>query len=164
MSLECDLQEAPLARLDLTHFIVVQIGISVKTTVEKMRAENRHCALIMDKRKLVGIFTDRDILHKVVDNRDTWERPIDDVMTPAPLTATLNSRADMALALMNYHHFRNAPVLRDNDGAPVGNLTHYAIIKFLAQCLFPDEFPDTGVVVPEVSIDTTENKSSFFGV
>jgi CBS domain-containing protein len=163
MSLECELQEAPLSRLDLTHFIAVQIGTSVKTTVEKMRAANRHCTLVMDKRKLVGIFTDRDILHKVVDNRDTWERPIDDVMTPAPLTATLNNRADMALALMNYRHFRNAPVLRDN-GAPVGNLTHYAIIKFLAQCLFPDEFPDTGVAVPEVSVDTTENKSWFFGV
>jgi CBS domain-containing protein len=142
MSLERDLQEEQVGKLDLSHFITIEIGTSVKATIEKMRAENQRCAIIVDKGELVGIFTDRDILHKVVDARQTWELPVDDVMTPAPMTVNVKNRADMALALMDYKHFRNVPVLGDN-GQVVGNLTHYAIIKYLS-----DRFPESVYNLP----------------
>ena len=77
---------------------------------------------------LAGIFTDRDVLR--IDTHETWNLPIDDIMTPSPTTVNANDRADVALALMEYKRFRNIPVL-DDQGAVVGNLTHYAIIKYL---------------------------------
>lgn len=130
MSLEHDLQQEQVTCFDLMNFTSVEIGTSVKTTIEKMRAENQHCAIVVDKGSLVGIFTDRDVLRKVVDARDTWDLPIDDIMTPSPTSVNANDRADVALALMDYKHFRNIPVL-DDQGTVVGNLTHYAIIKYL---------------------------------
>lgn len=142
MSLETDLQEEQVNHLDLNNFTTVEIGTSVKSTIEKMRAENQHCAIILDEGSLVGIFTDRDILNKVIDSRETWDLPIEDVMTPSPLTVQAKHRADMALALMDFKHFRNVPVL-DDDGKVVGNLTHYAIIKYLS-----DRFPESVYNLP----------------
>ena len=143
MSLEHDLQQEQVVHLDLNNFTTVGIGTSVRTTIEKMRTENQNCAIIVDdEKKLVGIFTDRDILRKVVDARETWDLPIDDVMTHAPLTINATSRADMALALMDFKHFRNVPIV-DDQGKVVGNLTHYAIIKYLS-----DRFPESVYNLP----------------
>jgi CBS domain-containing protein len=143
MSLEHDLQQEQVNHLDLNNFTAVGIGTSVRTTVEKMREENHHCAIVVDEdKKVVGIFTDRDILRKVVDVRETWDLPIDDVMTPAPLTVNGGSRADMALALMDFKQFRNVPVI-DDEGKVMGNLTHYAIIKYLS-----DRFPESVYNLP----------------
>jgi CBS domain-containing protein len=91
---------------------------------------------------LVGIFTDRDILRRVVDAAETWNHPIEEVMTPTPLTVNSTDSADTALNLMNERHFRNVPVL-DETGAVIGNLTHYAIVKYLA-----DHFPESVYNLP----------------
>jgi CBS domain-containing protein len=131
MSLEYDLRQEQVIHLDLTEFTEVQIGTSVKSTIEKMRQEGHNCAFITDSGKLVGVFTDRDVLRRVVAAPETWNHPIEDVMTPRPLTVKSTDPADAALNLMNEKHFRNVPVI-DETGAIVGNLTHYAIIKYLA--------------------------------
>ncbi len=87
--------------------------------------------------RLVGIFTDRDILRKVVEHPETWDQPIATVMTPNPRTLDEKATAAEALALMNQLHVRNVPVVRSN-GEVVGNFTPYAIVRFLA-----DTFPVT---------------------
>ena len=137
MSLEQDLQQEQVAHLNLSHFSSIEIGTSVKTTIEIMRAENHHCALITDSGPLVGIFTDHDILGGMVDDPDTWNLPIDDFITPDPKTINAKEPVDKALALMDDKHFRNIPVV-DDDGNVVGNLTQYAIIEYLA-----DRFPES---------------------
>ncbi|MBN1217824.1 MAG: CBS domain-containing protein [Anaerolineae bacterium] len=153
MSPERDLQWEQVGQFDLKNFTTVEIGTSVKTTITKMRQENQHCAIILDKGSLAGIFTDRDILRKVVDSRESWDLPIDDVMTPAPLTVQIKDRADLALALMDFKHFRNVPVL-DDDGKVMGNITHYAIIKYLS-----DRFPTNSIYNPPPNPDQVPRKS-----
>ena len=142
MSLEYDLQQEQVIHLNLTEFTEVETGTSVRATIEKMRQENHNCAIITNKGQLTGIFTDRDILRKVVDVPQSWDQPIETVMTPTPLTVTLKDSADTALNLMNEKHFRNVPVL-DDTGAVMGNLTHYAIVKYLA-----DRFPESVYNLP----------------
>ncbi|RME75841.1 MAG: CBS domain-containing protein [Chloroflexi bacterium] len=138
MSLEQDLQQEQVDRLDLSDFVTVEIGTSVGTTVKKMREAHHNCAIILDQGKLVGIFTDRDILQKIADQPETWSLPIDDFMTPSPLTVPASAPASEALALMDEHRFRNVPVVNQETGEVIGNLTHYAIIKYLA-----DRFPES---------------------
>lgn len=149
MSLEYDLSQEQVSRLDLDNFSTVEIGTSVKTTIEKMRAEKQHCAIIVDKGSLVGIFTERDVLRKIVDFRATWDLPIDDVMTPSPTSVHANDRTDVALAVMDYKHFRNIPVVDDEEHV-VGNLTHYAIIKYLN-----DRFSESAYNPPPASDEVT---------
>lgn len=134
MSVEFDLRQEPVLHLDLTEFTQVEPDTTVRVTLEKMRQDNHNCTLVINNGALIGIFTDRDILRRVVNVPEMWEQPIKHVMTPAPFTVNSSDSADVALNLMNTNHFRNVPVL-DNEGKVIGNLTHYAIIKYLADRL-----------------------------
>lgn len=142
MGLEYDLRQERVIHLNLTEFTEVEAGTSVRATIEKMRQENHNCAFITNQGQLTGIFTDRDILRKVVDVPESWEQPIETVMTPLPLTVSTGDPANTALNLMDEKHFRNVPVL-DETGVVIGNLTHYAIIKYLA-----DRFPESVYNLP----------------
>jgi CBS domain-containing protein len=142
MSLEYDLRQEQVIHLNLTEFTEVESGTSVRATIEQMRQESHNCAFITNKGKLTGIFTDRDILRKVVDVPESWDQPIETVMTATPLTVNSSDPADAALNLMHERHFRNVPVL-DDKGSVMGNLTHYAIIKYLA-----DRFPESVYNLP----------------
>lgn len=142
MSLEHDLRQERVMHLDLTEFTAVTGQLSVRETLNRMRDNDHNCAFITKDGALVGIFTDRDVLRKVVDAPQVWDQPISTVMTPSPLTVQESDPADKALALMDGQHFRNVPVL-DAKGTIVGNLTHYAIIKYLC-----DRFPQSVYNLP----------------
>ena len=142
MSLERDLQSEQVIHLDLSGFTEVESGTTTRATVDLMQQNGHNCALILQEGAIKGIFTDRDVLRKVVDAPAVWDGPIDTVMTPNPVTVHASDPADKALQIMDDHHFRNVPVL-DNDGQVIGNLTHYAIIKYLA-----DRFPESVYNLP----------------
>lgn len=152
MGLEYDLRQEKVIHLNLTEFTQVESGTSVRATIEKMRRENHNCAFITHQGQLTGIFTDRDILRKVVDAPSSWDQPIETVMTSGPLTVNTGDPADTALNLMDEKHFRNVPVL-DNTGAVIGNLTHYAIVKYLA-----DRFPESVYNLPPEPDRVTRNR------
>lgn len=153
MGLEQDLQREQVSHLDLSNFTSVESGTTIRATVEKMRAENTHCAIIVSQDNMMtGIFTDRDILQKVVDQPAIWDQSIDEVMTSSPKAVNLNDPADAALAMMDHEHFRNVPVV-DKKGIVVGNLTHYAIIKYLA-----DRFPESVYNLPPDPDRVTHNR------
>jgi CBS domain-containing protein len=142
MSLEKDLQQERVIHLDLSRFTAVKVGTTVRETIEKMRQAGHHSAIVTKDGTLAGIFTDRDLMRKVVDNPATWNAPIENLMTPNPITVNSNDPAYKALALMDEKHFRNVPVV-DDTGQVIGNLTHYAVIKYLA-----DRFPESVYNLP----------------
>jgi CBS domain-containing protein len=131
MSLERDLRAEQVARLDLSVFTMVASGASVAEVLGQMRKEGHGCALVTRAGQLVGIFTERDALVKVVDRPERWTAPIDSVMTPRPHTVGPSDSVAEALRLMNTGHYRNVPVI-DADGTIVGNLTHYAVLRFFS--------------------------------
>jgi len=135
MSVETDLHTEPVAHLDLSEYTLVESGTSVRDTIAQMRDERHNCAFVTKNDKLTGIFTDRDVLRRVVDRPDLWDHPIEEVMTHRPKTLDADQPTGDALRIMNELHFRNTPILED-DGSIAGNLTHFSIIRYLA-----DHFP-----------------------
>jgi signal-transduction protein with cAMP-binding, CBS, and nucleotidyltransferase domain len=131
MSLERNLRAERVAYLDLSFYVAADSGAPVREVVERMRREGQGCALITENGRLVGIFTERDVLLKIVDRPETWEGPIQAVMTRHPDTIRPTEPVAAALRLMNRGHYRNVPVV-EADGAIVGNLTHYAILGFFS--------------------------------
>lgn len=124
-------------RLDLSHFCRVASGCTVNATLRNLNESNCNCAFVMQGSRLVGIFTDRDVLRKVVDASDRWTDPIDSLMTRTPLTVASTASAMDALHLMNSHRFRNVPVMNE-EGFAVGNLTHFSLMQ-LADILLRNE-------------------------
>ncbi len=152
MSLEQDLQQERVIHLDISKLTQVQAGTTVKEVVAKMRQDGRNCAIILKDEAITGIFTDRDLLRKVVDAPETWDMPIDNLMSDSPISVNASDPAYAALDLMDQKHFRNVPVV-DNNGKLVGNLTHYAVIKYLA-----DRFPESVYNLPPQPGRVTKNR------
>jgi len=137
MSLEQDLQNERVAHLDLSEYIAVERMRPIRDVIDQMRAEHVNCALIVDQGKLIGIFTDRDIVRRVVDVPGIWDKPIQEVMTPAPVTISPDASIRTALGLIHSRGFRNLPVI-DESGNIAGNMTQYTLTQFLAE-RFPEE-------------------------
>src|SRR5213593_42038 len=120
MSLERDLRAEQVAYLDLSFYSLADGATPVSTVLERMRNTGHGCALITQDGRLAGIFTERDVLQKVVDRPETWDRPVAAVMTPRPDTVRPTAPVAAALRSMNRGHYRNVPVV-DGDGKIIGN-------------------------------------------
>ena len=82
----------------------------------------RHIAAVIvidDNDEMAGIFTERDVLDRVlVPRRDPDMTPLSEVMTPKPLSVDISCTVREALNEMRDAGLRHLPVTR--DGAVVG--------------------------------------------
>lgn len=131
MSLESELRSERVAHLRLSGFTAVTAGTSVRDALARMRSESNTVCLVTENGGLAGIFTERDVLRKVVDKPGVLDGPIDGVMTSDPISVGPDASAASALQLMDQHHIRNLPVI-DAGGQIVGSMTHMAVIEYLA--------------------------------
>jgi CBS domain-containing protein len=71
--------------------------------------------MVVEDRKLVGIFTERDAVFRVIaQGRDAQTTRLNEVMTPAPITVDPDKSFGYALLLMHEKGFRHMPVLDGN--------------------------------------------------
>src|SRR5688572_1286518 len=89
--------ETPVGELMAPNPITVNAEDSVVDAVKVMNERRTGCVLVQKAGKLVGIFTERDVLRKVIfrDGNKSWK--VDAVMTPDP--ETLPPTASIAYAL-----------------------------------------------------------------
>lgn len=68
-------------------------------------------ALVMEDDKLLGIFTERDIVRALGQDFGAAERPVSEWMTPDPVTVPPDTPASDALKAMLDAGFRHLPVV-----------------------------------------------------
>jgi CBS domain-containing protein len=87
----------------------------------RLMAEKRIGAmLVVESNKIVGIFTERDALNKVLaTSMDPDTTKLAQVMVSDPMTIRSDKPLGFALAMMADGGFRHVPVVDDN-GAPLG--------------------------------------------
>ena len=84
-----------------------------------MKAEGKGALLVVDGSHLIGIFTERDALLRVIAaRRDPTVTTLADVMTPHPQTMLPDEPFIKALRLMHSRGFRHVPVVE--HGRPLG--------------------------------------------
>ena len=70
---------------------------------------------VLHDKKLVGIFSERDIMKRVVaEARDPRTTKISDIMTKGPVTVTPESTVEECMVLMRDHNCRHLPICEDN--------------------------------------------------
>ena len=111
--------------------VLVTSGTTVRDAVAKMCDERVNVCLITSDGRLVGILSERDVLHKISDAPQLWDEPVDVVMTPDPITIGLDASVADALWLMNEKNIRSLPAVR-KSGEIAGNMTYRALIDYLA--------------------------------
>ncbi len=146
MDLLAGLKQESVVEMDLSDYCTVDAGVSVGDALAQMQETHCRNALIVNNGKLVGIFTDRDVVMKVADNPDSLDKPITELMTPDPITLSKAATAADALAEMVRHHIRNVPIVEE-DGSVIGNFTHFSVLEFLAEH-FPDITTESYPVYP----------------
>ena len=109
---------------------------SLARTIRQMNRHNIGCVLVTDEEdKLVGIFTEWDVLMRVsgiVD--DLAQQTLADYMTPEPQALKADLPIAHALNLMSVHGFRHLPLVDDN-GRPTGIISFRDVVKYLNEAL-----------------------------
>ncbi len=100
---------------DVVHdqaLVHLEADATVREAAELMRAHNVATILIMEDDRLLGIFTERDMVHRVVaEGRDPEETTLGAVMTRDPDTVARDMTALDALRLMQDGGYRHLPVV-----------------------------------------------------
>ena len=133
MTIADALAETTVAGLDLSRFVPVTPDTTVAATVTAMREAELASACVLDGDVLVGMFTQRDILHRVIGRRRDWGGPISAEMTTSLKTVTPEASLAEALDAMTTWWVRDMPVLE--DGRFTGNLSYYTVIKTMTALL-----------------------------
>ena len=95
------------------------LGHSVLETVLAMSLRNIGAVPVVHNGKLVGMFSERDLMKRVVaEGRDPRTTRLAEVMTDDPLTVSVNEEVCDCMAMMRRHSFRHLPVC--HEGALVG--------------------------------------------
>lgn len=96
-----------------------QVGSSVERAATQMKDRGVGAILVLDGVNLVGIFTERDALYRVVAaGRDPGQTTLAEVMTADPTTVHPDSPFTNALEIMHVGRFRHVPVV--DQGRPIG--------------------------------------------
>lgn len=91
------------------------LGHSVLETVRAMVERNIGAVPILHNGKLVGIFSERDLMSRVVaEGRDPGSTCVAEVMTDDPLTISTHEDLETCMTLMRRHGFRHLPVCHEN--------------------------------------------------
>lgn len=115
--------------------VVVGPHDTVKVAVEKMCAISVGAVAVVDKEKLVGIFTERDLMRRVArPGFSPQQTLVSEVMTPEPHVAPLEMTTKDAFEFMTDKHFRHLPIV-DHMGKLKGMLSVRHLMRNIVENL-----------------------------
>lgn len=92
--------------------VTMQPGASVQEAAERMAEQHIGAIALMESDRLVGLFTERDLLNRVVaKGLSPRDLAVGDVMTRDPVTVDAEAALVHCLDTMLEHQFRHLPVL-----------------------------------------------------
>ncbi len=104
--------------------------MSVFDAVAEMNRHRVGSMLVLESGRLVGIFTERDVLRRIVgEGRDPRSTPIRDVMTGNLITIGPDATVEQAMAIFTEKRCRHLPVLE--NGALVGSISIGDITRWM---------------------------------
>jgi CBS domain-containing protein len=105
---------------------------TVREAVQTMLTHDIGAVLVVDGGRLVGIFSERDLLTKVASpTEDHMGRPLCDFMTPEPETVRPTDTLAFVLHKMDCGGYRHLPVLE--DGRPLGMISVRDMLRHITR-------------------------------
>lgn len=130
--------DMPVTQLDSGPVLAVAPDTSVRDAVALMNHHQRGAVLVLTRERLAGIFTERDVLRRVLArDLDLARTPVGEVMTSDPDTLAPTATLAQALRTMARARYRNLPVVSET-GKPVAVISMRRIVQFVCEA-FPRE-------------------------
>jgi CBS domain-containing protein len=148
MGIEDTFREIAVTALDSDPPVVLDSTTPVRKVIQQMQDQQISCALLTRGDKLAGIFTERDVLLKVLGTAGALDRPVAEYMTTDPVHLREDAPIRKAILHMQRGGFRNVPVV-DANGRIVTCVRQRDIVRFLVTFFAPHVLnlpPDPGQV------------------
>ena len=117
-----------LLRIARTPLVTVNQEASVLEAVSVMAQESIGAIAVTQGNRLIGIFSERDLMLRVVsETRDPERTQVREVMTSPVETIERDSTADDALKIMLEKHIRHLPII-DRDGKLCGMISMRSLL------------------------------------
>ncbi len=117
-----------------TELIDASVGETVASVANRMAENQVGALLVRDGDKLSGIFSERDLLRRVVgEGRDPFATNIEDVMTTEIATVEVSAPVKQVLEVFRKERVRHVPIT--SGGKPVGILSTRDFLNFLVEGL-----------------------------
>lgn len=130
----------PLSELKWSPAVTMLADAPVSKAVDLMRARRVSAVAVVErgrKRRLVGIFTESDLVSRALPARAWGKAEVRRYMTPAPETLRPKDSVAYALNWMTAGGYRHVPLV-DDGGRPVGVVSAADVLAFLVE-LCPEE-------------------------
>jgi CBS domain-containing protein len=117
-----------LLRIARTPLVTVRPDATVMEAVRTMDIESIGAVVVAQGDALIGMFSERDLMLRVVSaRRDPEQTLVRDVMTSPVATIDRDSTVDDALKLMLDKHIRHLPIA-DRDGRLAGMISMRSLL------------------------------------
>ena len=127
--------QTPVSNLLVTkpsHLHTVDITASVSEAVTVMNENRIGSVLILNEGALAGIFTERDVLHRVVAaEKNPRSTPVSTVMTRDVVTLSPQTTVEEAMALITDKRCRHLPILQ--QGRLVGIISSGDVTRWMTR-------------------------------
>lgn len=120
--------------------VTVPPDAPVEKALALMRARKVSAVVVVERRKarrVVGVFTERDLVNRALPVRGHAKAKVERFMTPHPETLRPRDPVAYALNKMTIGKFRHVPLV-DEAGRPAGITTAGAVLEYLVE-LCPEE-------------------------
>ncbi len=111
--------------------------LSINAALELMQKEQSAYIVVAEKGKVVGMFTETDVVRNIMDQDVDWKRPIRDFMTINPQVLRPEDSVGAAIDLMAQFGFYHIPLV-DTKNNLTGVLSVRTLVRFLAE-FYPSE-------------------------
>jgi CBS domain-containing protein len=99
--------------------ITVRPADSIRRAIQVMVDCRVGCVLVVEGSRVIGIFTERDVMTRIVAKQIAHDRPVTDVMTRDPMVLGPGDPVVLLLNRMVDGGYRHIPIV-DAEGRPLG--------------------------------------------
>jgi len=132
-SLSGEVLDHPIRLLEPREAALIASSAPVAEAVAMLNDRKAGCVLVMESGKLVGIFTDRDIVRRVLPTGSALDQvKVGDYMTKDPEVLTLDDSIAFALNRMSAGDSRHVPLV-DDAGHPLAVVSVRDVVNFVVQ-------------------------------
>ena len=129
--------QKPLSDMGIKKLFTIDINSTIGDAIKIMQDRKFGSVLITKDKKLAGIFTERDVLNKVIGKLPDYEtRPITEVMTADPVALRGDDMIAYALNNMHVGGYRHVPIINDDD-EPISIISVKDVVSYVL-----DQFPN----------------------
>ncbi len=132
MSLCDSLTDDAVSSLRIKDPIRVSPDQSIRDVIGTMQQAERGCAVVTEHGKPIGVFTERDIVTRILGKNVSLDTKIADVMTTQPKLVRDGCSLPEVIRVMHEGGFRHLPVV-DAAGSLTGLISVRGIVEYMVE-------------------------------